>query len=143
MRGKDERGVDLVIARDYISHGLRERASELVDLDLGPRTDYAIEQRLRAEVEQERLTSIDRAMLREAATDILVRSNARGAFDQAIRIGRLKTLERLGHATRHGPAHWPLAPDLAGTPPPLGRPAAARRGKGGVRTCGALGATKT
>src|SRR3546814_10121914 len=31
VRGKDERGVDLVIARDYISHGLRERASELVD----------------------------------------------------------------------------------------------------------------
>src|SRR3546814_10667595 len=82
VRGKDERGVDLVIARDYISHGLRERASELVDLDLGPRTDYAIEQRLRAEVEQERLTSIDRAMLREADKDILVSSNARGAFDQ-------------------------------------------------------------
>src|SRR3546814_478869 len=115
MRGKDERGVDLVIARDYISHGLRERASELVDLDLGPRTDYAIEQRLRAEVEQERLTSIDRAMLREADKDILVSSNARGAFDQAIRIGRLKKLERLGLATRHGAAHWRLAPDLAGT----------------------------
>src|SRR3546814_92751 len=115
VRGKDERGVDLVIARDYISHGLRERASELVDLDLGPRTDYAIEQRLRAEVEQERLTSIDRAMLREADKDILVSSNARGAFDQAIRIGRLKKLERLGLATRHGAAHWRLAPDLAGT----------------------------
>ncbi|MGH6650785.1 MAG: relaxase/mobilization nuclease RlxS [Sphingopyxis sp.] len=115
VRGKDERGADLVIARDYISHGLRERACELVDLDLGPRTDYAIEQRLRAEVEQERLTSIDRAMLGEADKDILVSSNARGAFDQAIRIGRLKKLERLGLATRHGAAHWRLAPDLADT----------------------------
>ena len=115
VRGRDERGADLVIARDYISHGLRERACELVDLDLGPRTDHAIEQRLRAEVEQERLTSIDRAMLREADKDILVSSNARGAFDQAIRIGRLKKLERLGLATRHGAAHWRLAPDLADT----------------------------
>ncbi len=110
-----ERGADLVIARDYISHGLRERACELVDLDLGPRTDHAIEQRLRAEVEQERLTSIDRAMLREADKDILVSSNARGAFDQTIRMGRLRKLERLGLATRHGAAHWRLAPDLADT----------------------------
>ena len=115
VRGKDERGADLIIAHDYISHGLRERACELVDLDLGPRTDHAIEQRLRAEVEQERLTSIDRAMLREADKDILVSSNARGAFDQAIRMGRLKKLERLGLATRHGGAHWRLAPDLADT----------------------------
>src|SRR3546814_142520 len=75
VRGKDERGKDLIIARDYISHGLRERASELVDLDLGPRSDHVIEQRLRAEVEQERLTSIDRTMLREADTDILVNSD--------------------------------------------------------------------
>src|SRR3546814_4345552 len=37
LRGKDERGQDLIVARDYITHGLRERACELVDLDLGPR----------------------------------------------------------------------------------------------------------
>src|SRR3546814_17868545 len=35
VRGKDERGKDMIIARDYISHGLRERASELVDLEIG------------------------------------------------------------------------------------------------------------
>ncbi|MBB5986535.1 relaxase/mobilization nuclease RlxS [Sphingobium lignivorans] len=115
VRGIDERGRDLVIARDYISHGLRERACELVDLDLGPRTDDAIELRLRAEVGQERLTSIDRALIREADANILVSSDARGAFDQAIRMGRLKKLERLGLATQFGAAHWRLAPDLAGT----------------------------
>lgn len=115
VRGKDERGADLVIARDYISHGLRERASELVDLDLGPRTEAAIEQRLRAEVEQERLTSIDRAMLREADSGVLVSSQARGAFGQSIRMGRLRKLEGLGLATKLGAAHWRLAPDLAET----------------------------
>jgi len=115
VRGRDERGDDLVIARDYISHGLRERASELVDLDLGPRSDHAIEQRLRAEVEQERLTSIDRALLRDADQDILVSSGAREALDQSIRMGRLKKLERLGLATRHGAARWLLVPDLADT----------------------------
>lgn len=115
VRGKDERGKDLIIARDYISRGLRERACELVDLDLGPRTDNAIEQRLRAEVEQERLTSIDRTMLREADMDILINSNASGAFDQSIRMGRLKKLERLGLATKQGASHWRLAPELADT----------------------------
>jgi type IV secretory pathway VirD2 relaxase len=115
VRGKDERGRDLVIARDYISHGLRERACELVDLDLGPRTDNAIEQRLRAEVDQERLTSIDRTFIREAEKDVLVSSESRGAFDQAIRMGRLRKLERLGLATQFGATHWRLAPNLADT----------------------------
>jgi type IV secretory pathway VirD2 relaxase len=115
VRGKDDRGKDLIIARDYISHGLRERAAELVDIDLGPRTDDAIEQRLRAEVGQERLTSIDRAMLREADEGVLVCSDARGAFDQSIRMGRLRRLEHLGLASPLGGAHWRLAPDLADT----------------------------
>ena len=115
VRGKDERGENLLIARDYINHGLRERACELVDLDLGPRTDDAIGQRLRAEVGQDRLTSIDRAFLHEAENGILVSSESRGAFDQAIRMGRLQKLERLGLATRRGAASWHLAPDLAGT----------------------------
>jgi type IV secretory pathway VirD2 relaxase len=36
LRGGDDPGDKLVIAREYISHGLCERASELVTLDLGP-----------------------------------------------------------------------------------------------------------
>ncbi|WP_448140409.1 DUF3363 domain-containing protein [Sphingopyxis fribergensis] len=112
VRGKDDQGRDLIIARDYMSHGLRERACELVDLDLGPRTDEDIARRLRAEIDQERLTSIDRAFLREADADILVSSAARRGFDQSIRIGRLRKLERLGLATQHGALHWELSPGM-------------------------------
>ena len=36
LRGRDDREHDLVIAREYISHGVRERAAEIVTLDLGP-----------------------------------------------------------------------------------------------------------
>lgn len=115
VRGRDASGKDLIIARDYVTHGFRERASDLVDLDLGPRSDEAIEQRLRAEVGQDRLTSIDRALIREVQQDVLVSSKGRGAFDHAIRIGRLRKLERLGLATQHGAAHWRLAPELADT----------------------------
>ncbi|WP_449472568.1 relaxase/mobilization nuclease RlxS [Sphingobium chungangianum] len=115
VRGKDDRGKDLIIAREYITGGIRERAAELVHLDLGPRSTDAIQMRLRGEIEQERLTSIDRALLREAEADVLVSSAARGALDQTIRMGRLRKLERMGLAEQVGAAHWRISPDLAET----------------------------
>src|ERR1700761_8036305 len=66
LRGRDDRSHDLIIARDYMAEGMRERAAEIVALDLGPKTDRQVENRLRDEVGQERLTSIDRDLLRHA-----------------------------------------------------------------------------
>lgn len=114
VRGKDQFGVDLIIARDYLTAGMRERACELVDLDLGPRSAREIEAGLRAEVEQERLTSLDRSLLRDAQAGIV--SVARGdVFDQALRTGRLAKLKRLGLAEPVGGASWRLAPRLDDT----------------------------
>lgn len=115
VRGKDDRGKDLIIAREYITQGMRERAAELVDLDLGPRTTDAIQDKLRGEVEQERLTSIDRKLLRDADAGRLVSSAVSDAFDQTVRMGRLRKLERLGLADQMGASTWRLAPDLADT----------------------------
>jgi type IV secretory pathway VirD2 relaxase len=115
LRGKDDRGKDLIIAREYITQGMRERAAELIDLDLGPRTTDAIQDKLRGEVDQERLTSIDRTLLRDADAARLVSSGAADAFDQTVRMGRLRKLERLGLATQMGASTWRLAPDLAAT----------------------------
>jgi len=115
VRGKDMSGNDLVIARDYISHGMRERACELVDLDLGPRSDNAIEQRLLAEVGQERLTSIDRTLMRASDADGLVHQAGHGAFDQTIRMGRLRKLEKLGLAHPTSGGRWRLSGELAET----------------------------
>ena len=66
VRGKDDRGQDLIIAREYISHGMRQRASEIVTLDLGPRTDLEIEQKRAQEMTKDRLTTLDRQLIREA-----------------------------------------------------------------------------
>jgi len=115
VRGKDDRGGDLIIARDYLTTGMRERASELVDLDLGPRTAREIEAGRRAEVEQERLTSIDRALLQDADGDRIVSAGSGDAFDQAIRSGRLAKLGRLGLAEPIGGARWRLAEGLDDT----------------------------
>ncbi|MGJ0239942.1 relaxase/mobilization nuclease RlxS [Novosphingobium fluoreni] len=115
VRGKDDRGADLVLARDYMTTGIRERAAELVDLDLGPRTSREIQQSLRAEIEQERLTSIDRALLKGADAERVVASHARDGFDQTQRAGRLAKLSRLGLAEPLGAGRFRLAPDLADT----------------------------
>ena len=83
LRGVDDQGHNLIIAREYISHGLRRRASELVTLDLGPRTDREIEARLRHDVDRERLTAIDVELARldgEAA-------EARRRLDEAMAAG--------------------------------------------------------
>ena len=109
VRGKDHLGADLVIARDYLTSGMRERAAELVDLDLGPRSIREIEQALRAEVEQERLTSIDRALLRGIGTDRVVAADGPTLLDQTLRSGRLSKLARLGLAEPIGAGRWRLA----------------------------------
>ncbi|TIR18306.1 MAG: DUF3363 domain-containing protein [Mesorhizobium sp.] len=115
LRGKDDRGENLVIARDYISSGLRERASELVSLDLGPRTDREIELRLRQEMEQERFTSIDRQLLRMRDNDGFVSLDGRDAFRQTLNQGRLRKLERMGLAEEVAPGRWRLDDELEAT----------------------------
>ena len=115
VRGKDDRGADLILARDYMTTGIRERAAELVDLDLGPRTSREIQQSLRAEIEQERLTSIDRALLEGADAERVVASYGRDTFDQTLRAGRLAKLALLGLAEPLGAGRFRLAPDLADT----------------------------
>ncbi len=114
LAGRDDRGRDLVIAREYIGRGMRERACEIVTFDFGPRTDLEIEHRLQQEVEQERLTSIDRRLLVEAEDGGPVRSNREGlsAFQQTLRAGRLQKLKRLGLADEAAPGLWTLDGDL-------------------------------
>ena len=116
VRGRADDGKDLVISRDYISTGLRVRAGDLVTHELGPRTELEARQRLETDMTAERWTRIDRVLARQAgAADgvIDLRPDRDGARDplQDIRIGRMRTLERLGLAEPAGPARWVLAQD--------------------------------
>lgn len=115
VRGKDDRGENLVIARDYISSGIREQAAELVSLDLGPRTDREIEQRLRQEMERERFTSIDRQLLRMRDHEGHVSPASRDTFRQTLHQGRLRKLERMGLAEEVGSGRWRLDGELEAT----------------------------
>ncbi len=117
LRGKDDRGQNLVIAKEYLTQGLRERAAEIVTLDLGPRSDIEIETRLRAEIVQERFTSLDRRLLREVGDDRMIRfeTGDRDTFSHALRAGRLQKLKRLGLADEITPGAWRLAENLEPT----------------------------
>lgn len=115
LRGRKDRGTDLVIAREYIRQGLRHRASDILTLDLGPRTELEIAARRRADIDAERLTAIDRRFLREMSDGRLVTARASDAFEQSLRAGRLRKLARMGLATHFGGDSWRLERDLADT----------------------------
>lgn len=116
VRGVTQDGGDLVIARDYISRGLRSRAEDLVALELGPKPEHAIRSGLEREVEAERWTRLDTEIRREAneAGLIDLRPPEASAGDGQIRrlmVGRLQRLERMGLASADGPGRWTLRPD--------------------------------
>lgn len=110
IRGRDERGRDLVMAPDYISHGVRARAQALVTLELGPESQLERLQKQLNEVGQERLTRLDRALRARAKEGILVVTSAeeQDPTQHTLRIGRLKTLERLGLAEERQRGVWAL-----------------------------------
>ncbi len=108
LRGKDERGENLVIAPEYIARGMRERVCELVSLDLGPRTDREIEDRRRLEVAAERFTSLDRGLVRAMDDDRVFPVGGGSLFERALRAGRLRKLAALGLAEDLGAGRWRL-----------------------------------
>lgn len=112
-RGK---GQDLVIAPDYMAHGMRMRASELATKWLGPRTELEIRRGLLREVEQERLTSLDRALLRQATVDIVdLMQEPKDRQRQTHLRARLQRLEAMELAERVDANRWKLSPNMEQT----------------------------
>ncbi|TBU77309.1 relaxase/mobilization nuclease and DUF3363 domain-containing protein [Phytopseudomonas daroniae] len=124
VRGRDDTGEDLIIAGDYIAHGFRHRAAELATEWLGPRTELEIQQTLQREVEQERWTSLDRTLQREAGDDGRVRierfNEPRLQRQRLLLIGRLQRLQRLGLADETQPGTWAVHADTEKTLRALG-----------------------
>jgi type IV secretory pathway VirD2 relaxase len=125
VRGRADDGQDLVISRDYISRGFRDRASERVTLELGPRSEREIRSTLEREVQADRWTSLDRS-LREIADDgggVIDLRPGLADEDPELRrlmLARAAKLERLGLAEQVGSARWTLKPGLEQTLRDLG-----------------------
>jgi len=112
INGRDDKGADLVINGDYLANGIRERASELATLELGPVTEIEQSRKLSAEIDQDRFTRIDRAMTAEADDRLLdlrhEPDDPRRQFNRTLRLRRLARLEKMGLATEHALGVWEL-----------------------------------
>ncbi|WP_199261987.1 relaxase/mobilization nuclease domain-containing protein [Paracoccus binzhouensis] len=115
VRGMRDDGQDLVISRDYIKEGMRDRARDLITLELGPRTDLDIRRTLEAQIEAERWTQLDRQLVHDAGKSGIV--NLAPLADQqpdafhTLKVGRLRTLEVLGVAGQIGHSQWFIKPE--------------------------------
>lgn len=117
IRGRTERGTDLVIPRDYIARGMRMRAEEVATELLGERSRDEARASLVRESEAERFTSLDRTLRRHAQTttqglriDLTRVRLSRYALTSTEHLrARLKVLQQMGLA-RHvpPPKHLPL-----------------------------------
>ena len=116
VRGVADDGRDLVIDRDYISHGMRDRAEARATLELGPRSAREIDRALGREVEADRWTSLDRGLRARAGEDGIIdlRPEPSALPDRRALLltGRAQKLERLGVAMPAGSARWILKPDI-------------------------------
>jgi type IV secretory pathway VirD2 relaxase len=115
VRGITEDGKVLNIAGDYIAHGVRHRASEVLTRDLGHQSEWEVQQQLEVEVEAERLTRLDRTLIeraRDGVVDLRVNDPAAdigGAHHQLL-VARARQLERMSLAEKAGPLQWSLEP---------------------------------
>lgn len=116
LRGRADNGQDLVIAPDYLGHGMRARAGELATAWLGPRTELEITQSLQREVTQERFTTLDRTLLRQAVVDVVDTAQLRGdaAYRRSLK-ARLQHLAGMGLAHQVNAKHWQLDAKLETT----------------------------
>ncbi|MFB0690351.1 relaxase/mobilization nuclease domain-containing protein [Agrobacterium pusense] len=124
LRGRTDDRQDLVIDRDYIRSGLRDRAQDLVTQELGPRTERDISRSLERQVEADRWTTLDRQLVadagRNAIIDVAPSPDRQPDAYQVQKIGRLRYLERLGVAQSVGGGQWILSDEAEGTLRELG-----------------------
>lgn len=111
IRGRDDKGGDLIIARDYVSQGLRERARDLATLELGPESEDDFHKKLAQEVQAERFTRIDRSILQDAERGIIAITSqtSKDRRHHANRVGRLQKLKSMGLVEELKPGVWKIA----------------------------------
>ncbi|MCR4265977.1 VirD2 family relaxase/mobilization nuclease [Nitratireductor sp. ZSWI3] len=124
VRGVRDDGEDLVISRDYIKEGMRDRARDLITRELGPRTDLDIRRTLESQIETERWTQLDRQLVRDVrrtgVIDLAPQLGEQPDEFHALKVGRLRKLETLGLAEQVGPGQWMIGDKAEATLRELG-----------------------
>ena len=124
VRGVREDGENLVISRDYIKEGMRDRARDLITQELGPRTDQEIRRTLERQIAAERWTNLDRQLARDntrtGVIDLAPHPDRQPDEFHALKVGRLSKLESLGLANQFGPGQWAMSENAEATLRELG-----------------------
>ncbi|MCP3404771.1 VirD2 family relaxase/mobilization nuclease [Bradyrhizobium sp. CCGB01] len=124
VRGVRDDGQDLVISRDYIKEGMRDRARDLITRELGPRTDQEIRRTLERQIDADRWTNLDRQLARDAyrtgVIDLAPQADRQPDEFHALKVGRLRKLEGLGLADEIGPGQWTISEKAEATLRELG-----------------------
>jgi type IV secretory pathway VirD2 relaxase len=124
VRGVRNDGENLVIAREYIKEGMRDRARDLITQELGPCTEQDIRRELERQIATERWTKLDRQLMRDMTCDGVINlapfpSRQPDAF-HALKVGRLRKLEALGLAEEVGAGQWTISDKAEATLRALG-----------------------
>jgi type IV secretory pathway VirD2 relaxase len=113
VRGVRDDGENLVIARDYIKEGMRDRARDLITQELGPRTEQDIRRELQGQIATERWTKLDRQLMQDATRDGFIDlaplPGPQPDGFHALKVGRLRKLEALGLAEEVGAGQWTIS----------------------------------
>jgi type IV secretory pathway VirD2 relaxase len=126
LRGVTEDGKTLNIAGDYIAYGIRERASEIMTLELGRQTELEVTKQLEREVDADRFTRLDRMLIAEQQgrefSELRPDQDMRDTLRQnrALLIERARKLERMGLATEIETGRWIVSPKAEPTLRELG-----------------------
>ncbi|MER9790474.1 DUF3363 domain-containing protein [Mesorhizobium sp. M0213] len=124
VRGVADDGESLVISRDYIRQGMRDRASDILTQTLGLRTDLDIRQAIEHQVDTERWTQLDRQLVRDAdrhgIIDLAPHPDRHPDQFLGLKVGRLRQLERLGLANEIRPGQWMVVEEAEATLRALG-----------------------
>ncbi|RVD43459.1 DUF3363 domain-containing protein [Mesorhizobium sp. M4B.F.Ca.ET.169.01.1.1] len=124
VRGVADDGENLVISRDYIRQGMRDRAGDILTQTLGLRTDQDIRQTIERQVDAERWTQLDRQLVRDTSGQrvMALSPHPDRLPDEflALKVGRLRRLEKLGLASEVGPGQWIMADEAESTLRALG-----------------------
>jgi type IV secretory pathway VirD2 relaxase len=118
VRGVRDDGKDLVIPRQYMSHGMRERAQEIASLELGPQSELEKRAKLARTIDAQHKTDLDKMIdrAREGETlDMRKPVSTRQLWRRQLMARRIKTLQRMGLADYEGRGRWCVKPDFTNT----------------------------
>ncbi len=119
LRGRDREGRPIDLDARRLHRRIRARAMAVLMRELGPDTDRALRERLRAEARSQRLTGLDLGLAEQAVAGVIdLRSrpdDRHTRFARARQLDRARTLARMGLAVETAPLQWRLEAHALGT----------------------------